>query len=91
MVLCQRLLRGALLPSACPPLALPCRREQHEPADTAPSQLPSRKTSEYKGHACVPACPAPAIHPQDRVLSWQRNPCAPRQWYQEGWELPRLL
>lgn len=45
----------------------------------------------------MPTCPAPgtvSIHPQDRVqhvLPWQKNPCALRQWYQKGWELPRLL
>lgn len=68
------------------------------PTQLPPSILPASisKTSEYEGHLPVPACPAPAvsIHPEDRCSTCSpgsKDPCAPRQWYQQGWELCRLL
>lgn len=61
VVLCQRLLRGALLPPACPPPAVPCRRE---PAHTAPPCiLPGRPGSMKDTSLCLPAQPQHSAHP----------------------------
>lgn len=69
-------------------------------ADTLPPSilmLPDGKTREYEGHLPVPACSASAqclsIHRTgcSTCSPGSTNPRAPRQWYQEHWELPRLL
>lgn len=68
VVLCQRLLRGALLPSTCPPPAVPCRREQREPDDAAlpqhsPSFHPGRPGNIKDTSPCLPAQPQHSVCP----------------------------